>query len=120
VKRTSSSSRTAWAAPNGGQHASFLAVATIEDFLVNTLSWLFNLETPEGSLLKEFREALQRADARVCEGAAHHPHLKGMGTTLTLACSVGSDLFAAHVGDSSGCQHWRKPPPRHRRRLDCE
>jgi protein phosphatase len=88
----------------GGEHASFLAVATIEDFLLNTLSWLFSLKAPDDDvLLKEFREALQRADARVCDVAARHPHLEGMGTTLTLACSVGSELFVAHVGDSRCC-----------------
>ena len=28
------------------------------------------------------------------------PKLYGMGTTMTLACSLGVDLLIAHVGDS--------------------
>jgi len=34
------------------------------------------------------------------ERAKHDPTLRGMGTTLTLACSLGQDLITTHVGDS--------------------
>jgi protein phosphatase len=43
---------------------------------------------------------LQVADARVLREARHHPELRGMGTTLTLAYCHEGELFIAHVGDS--------------------
>jgi serine/threonine protein phosphatase PrpC len=32
--------------------------------------------------------------------AKHDPGLRGMATTMTVACTVGSELLTAHVGDS--------------------
>jgi protein phosphatase len=88
----------------GGAEASAVAVDVIEDFLLTSLRWLFALNgTAERSgrdTLEEFKRALVRADARVCETAARHPELRGMGTTLTMAYAHGSELFIAHVGDS--------------------
>jgi len=85
----------------GGEHASALAVGTIEEFLLNALQWVFTLRGPGATdILREFQTALRRADARVCEAAAQSAELTGMGTTLTMAASFGSELFVAHVGDS--------------------
>jgi protein phosphatase len=88
----------------GGAEASALAVGAIEDFLLHSIRWLFALNGPvaagQSDVLEEFRAALRRADARVCETASRHPELKGMGTTLTMAYGHGTELFVAHVGDS--------------------
>jgi protein phosphatase len=82
----------------GGKRASALAVETIEQFLLNTLGWLFGLSGDE--VLVEFQEALRAADHRVVEAAAQKPQLDGMGTTVTMAYSTGRTLYVAHVGDS--------------------
>jgi protein phosphatase len=82
----------------GGEQASALAVETIEQFLLNTLGWLFGLSGDE--VLTEFQQALRAADHRVIEAAAQKPQLGGMGTTVTMAYSTGTTLYAAHVGDS--------------------
>jgi protein phosphatase len=85
----------------GGEQASALAVNTIEDFMLNTLGWFFHLKGRENDeALREFQQALARADDRVFQEAARNPALHGMGTTLTMAYSVESDLFVVHVGDS--------------------
>jgi protein phosphatase len=88
----------------GGAEASALAVGAIEDFLLHSLRWLFALgradEEAERDVLEDFKAALYRADASVCEAAHAQPALKGMGTTLTMAFSIGSTLYIAHVGDS--------------------
>ncbi len=84
-----------------GEQASALAVQTIEAFALNTLKWFFRLKgAGEQDILHEFQTALQQADAKICQEAALHPELAGMGTTVTMAYNLGSLLFVAHVGDS--------------------
>jgi protein phosphatase len=84
-----------------GEQASALAVKSIEDFLVNTLKWFFQLKGPDKeNVVAEFQDALRRADARIFGEVAQHPELDGMGTTLTLAYSLGANLFVANAGDS--------------------
>jgi protein phosphatase len=84
-----------------GEEASALAVKSIEEFLVNTLKWFFQLKGPETeNVLAEFQDAVRRADARIFGEVAQHPELDGMGTTLTLAYTLGTNLFVANVGDS--------------------
>lgn len=86
---------------HGGEQASALAVSAIEEFLLNALRWLLALDgSKEASVLRDFKAALRNADACVYEAAASNPGLRGMGTTLTMAYSLGADLFVAHVGDS--------------------
>ena len=86
---------------NGGEKASALAVSAIEQFLLNALRWLLTLHgSEEAEVLRDFKVALRSADACVCAAAANDPGLSGMGTTLTMAYSLGTDLFVAHVGDS--------------------
>lgn len=86
-----------------GEQASALAVETIETFALNTLKWFLCLKDPEQrDVLKEFQTALQQADLNVCQQAAEHPELQGMGTTVTMAYSLGLRLFIVHVGDSRG------------------
>ena len=84
-----------------GEQASAMAVESIEAFALNTLRWFFLLQgTEEHDVLKEFQTALQQADVKLCQEAAQHRELAGMGTTLTIAYSVASRLFVVHVGDS--------------------
>jgi serine/threonine protein phosphatase PrpC len=88
----------------GGAEASALAINAVETSVLSTLNWLLALRSSEQSssvdVLTELRSALQQADARVCEVAARHPELSGMGTTLTVAYRFESNLFVAHAGDS--------------------
>jgi len=85
----------------GGEQASALAVGAVEQFLLNALRWLIDLDgSAEGSVLREFKAAIESADACVYAAAAANSELAGMGSTLTMAFSSGSDLFVAHAGDS--------------------
>jgi len=84
-----------------GERASALAVGTLEEFVLNTFKWFLHLGGREQSVLfDELRRGLERADRSVIERAQADPRLVGMGTTLTMAYSVGTDLFIAHAGDS--------------------
>ena len=83
-----------------GEKASRLAVETIEEFVLNVVKWFLHLEREQGALFREMTQAFDRADATVLERARNDPRLRGMGTTLTLAYSVGTDLYIVHAGDS--------------------
>ncbi len=84
-----------------GEHASSLAITTVESFVLNTVKWFLHLGQPEESeLLSELRQSLERADRDVIERAWADSELSGMGTTLTMGYSVGTDLFVVHAGDS--------------------
>src|SRR5579864_1760148 len=84
-----------------GERASALAVGSIEAFVLNTLKWFLHLSgSDEHALLTELRQSLERADRTVIERARNNPAFHGMGTTLTMAYSVATDLFIVHAGDS--------------------
>lgn len=84
-----------------GEVASGLSVASIEDFLLNTLKRFSNLQaSEEQGALRALQDALCQADSRNFEETAKHPEWQGMGTTLTMAFAVNWRLFVAHAGDS--------------------
>jgi PPM family protein phosphatase len=84
-----------------GERASALAVGTIEGFVLNTLKWFLHLSgRDEHQLLTELRQSLESADRTVIERARSNRAFSGMGTTLTMAFSVATDLFIVHAGDS--------------------
>ena len=86
---------------NAGEVASGLSVATIQDFLLNTLKRFSNLQAgEEQGALRALQDALCQADTRIFEETASHPEWQGMGTTLTMAFAVNWRLFVAHAGDS--------------------
>jgi protein phosphatase len=85
----------------GGQEASAVAVRTVEAFVLDAIKWFLHREGfEETALVSELRQALERADRTVVQRAEADPRLSGMGTTLTMGYSVGTDLFIAHAGDS--------------------
>ncbi|HEV3168057.1 MAG TPA: SpoIIE family protein phosphatase, partial [Isosphaeraceae bacterium] len=78
-----------------------LAVESVEGFVLNTLKWFLHLAgQEENALLAELREGLGRADRTLIQRARDDARLAGMGTTLTMAYSVATDLFIVHAGDS--------------------
>ena len=83
---------------SGGEQASALAVATIEDFLLNPLRWFYRLQGE--AVLSEFQRALRVADDRIFAEAERHPGLRGMGSTVTMAYVVERTLYVVHAGDS--------------------
>ena len=82
----------------GGEYASAMAVASVENIVLNSIGWLFRLRG-EG-VLSEFQEALRATDRWVTEAAQRQPELQGMGTTLTVAYVTDNVMYIAHAGDS--------------------
>ena len=84
----------------GGEEASRIAVESVEDYVLNALAWFLHLGGRDEVVLREeLKAALLRADRNILRRASRQPALQGMGTTLTLAYSVGTELFLAHAGD---------------------
>jgi len=84
-----------------GERASALAVESVKAYALNTLKWFFHLGgAGESVLLSELRQSLEIADKVVADEGEANARLSGMGTTLTIAYSVGADLYIAHAGDS--------------------
>jgi protein phosphatase len=85
----------------GGQVASRLAVASFVNLILETPDWVMRVEEPEvDRVMQRMAERFKRVSAAVAERAAADPRIAGMATTMTLACSSGSEAVVAHVGDS--------------------
>src|SRR5262245_168369 len=84
-----------------GALASTLALKTLVDLVVKTPDWIMRMNRRKAVAVK--RRIIQRfrlVDAALREHGEGDPRLTGMGTTLTVACSLGADLFIGHIGDS--------------------
>jgi len=73
----------------GGEVASALTVATVEQFMLDVFR-----------RAEDFETALKQAHSRIIEEAANHPEVSGMGTTLTMAISNNWKVHVVHAGDS--------------------
>ncbi len=84
-----------------GEIASRTAIQALVELVLETPDWIMRLD---GDRAREVLQRLERRFQKVREvllaEAREDPTLLGMGTTLTLACSLGADLLTAHVGDS--------------------
>src|SRR5262245_4812841 len=84
-----------------GEAASRMAISRLIELATQTPDWIL---APDEALMEE---VITRAAGRfgavneaIIERARHDPGLAGMGTTLTMAMNLGTDLLIAHVGDS--------------------
>jgi protein phosphatase len=76
----------------GGEIASSIAVATLEEWITTRTSD----QGPDEIL----RLAAQEANSRINEVQRQKPELAGMGSTLTALSFRGDRFYIAHVGDS--------------------
>lgn len=85
----------------GGDVASRLAVATFVNLVLNTPDWIMRVGNEEADrIMDRIADRYRKVGAAVAERAAEDTALTRMGTTMTLACSSGEELFIGHVGDS--------------------
>jgi len=84
-----------------GELASNLAIRTLISLVVQTPDWIISTAGSEAERVSQrMAERYRQIDDRLLEEAAKSSHLKGMGTTMTLACNVGDRLVLTHIGDS--------------------
>jgi protein phosphatase len=84
-----------------GEVASRTAIATLLNLILNTPDWIFGMDDPHmEEILHRTARRFREVNRAVIEQARSEPQLAGMGTTLTMACSFGAELFVAYLGDS--------------------
>jgi protein phosphatase len=84
-----------------GEVASRTAVQVLLDLVLQTPDWIMRVD--DLWVEEAFRRTAQRIQLiqnALAAKARAEPRLSGMGTTLTMACSLGADLMLAHVGDT--------------------
>lgn len=85
----------------GGEVASRMALARLLQLVIDTPDWIVPRdESHFDEVQRRTDERFREVNATVAAHANREPRLHGMGTTLTLAWSLGADLHVAHVGDS--------------------
>jgi protein phosphatase len=84
-----------------GEVASSLAIKTLVSLVLNAPDWIMRIGDLEAKeVMRRSVERFRQANETLIEMAASDQRLSGMGTTMTLASSVGTNLFIAHIGDS--------------------
>jgi PPM family protein phosphatase len=84
-----------------GEVASRLAIATLVNLVLHTPDWIMRGGEPEAEqVMQRMADRYKIVDAAVREQAQSDPMLAGMGTTMTLACNLGTLLLLTHIGDS--------------------
>jgi serine/threonine protein phosphatase PrpC len=84
-----------------GEVASSLAISVGVNLALNSPKWNL-IATPDEikENMEKWRHRFRQIDYVLTERAEADPALHGMGTTLTVACSVGADLVLYYIGDS--------------------
>jgi protein phosphatase len=84
-----------------GETASSLAIVAGLNMALNHPKWTLVITPDElREHMDRWRDRFRQIDAVLAERARANPGLEGMGTTLTVACSLGPHLLLYHVGDS--------------------
>jgi protein phosphatase len=95
-----------------GEVASRMAISALISLALEVPDWIFKVDEEHArEIERRAREHVQEVGAMLFERGRRDAALRGMGTTLTAARSLGRDLFIVHVGDSrayllrGGCLH---------------
>jgi protein phosphatase len=84
-----------------GEVASRRALTLLIQLVLETPDWMLSHEEPHvETVVERAVERFNKVNESIIEQGRREPRLRGMGTTLTMACSLGRDLLIAHVGDS--------------------
>jgi len=85
-----------------GDTASRMAINILIDLVLRTSDWVLRFDTERDveRVIERTRERFLETSRAMAAEAHANPELEGFGTTMTLAASVGTDLFLAHIGDS--------------------
>jgi protein phosphatase len=84
-----------------GEVASRMAISALVDLVLQTPDWIMSLDAERSRVvLQRMARRYQQVNEILTERARTDPSLYGMGTTMTLTCSLGADMIVGHLGDS--------------------
>ena len=85
-----------------GEVASRMAICKLLELVVDTSDWTLALKQNKDvkTVFQRMTKRFYEIDRTLREEAQNDPALRGMGTTLTVAGTLGNDLVLGHVGDS--------------------
>ena len=85
-----------------GEVASRLALSKLVELIVDTSDWTLALQREKDVkiVLSRMTDRFLEIDDTLRKEVDNDASLQGMGTTLTIAGALGSDLIIGHVGDS--------------------
>jgi PPM family protein phosphatase len=86
---------------SAGEIASSSALGTLVNLVLQTHDWILRADEHTASeIMKRLQDRFLEVNRVIIAQARKSPRLSGMGTTLTVAWSIGQSLFIGHVGDS--------------------
>jgi protein phosphatase len=84
-----------------GEVASRMAIGTLVNLVLEVPDWIMRPdEAGAREIMRRGRHYYEQVDSALAAHAKADPNLIGMGTTMTVAYCIGSDLFLAHAGDT--------------------
>ncbi len=85
----------------GGEVASRTAISLLVSLVLDTPDWVLSTEPQAAQeMMRRTAERYRRIHEALSERGRADPELARMGTTMTLAVSLGTSLIIGHVGDS--------------------
>ncbi|MHC5540200.1 PP2C family protein-serine/threonine phosphatase, partial [Singulisphaera rosea] len=84
-----------------GEMASLMAIRTGVSLVLESPNWTLKIDDEQARrLIDRLQQYFHKVDEALIEQTKVDPELSGMGTTLTVAYTVGADAFIVHAGDS--------------------
>ena len=84
-----------------GEVASREAISDLINLVLDLPDWILRLDEQTTKVaMTRAAYRYKQVDAALTKRAEADPRLSGMGTTMTVAFSLGADLIVTHVGDS--------------------
>ena len=84
-----------------GEEASRRAISILINLVLRAPDWILRLDEPlPEEVMRRAAERYGQVNQALEDQARQDPGLRGFGTTMTMAYSLGQELFVVHMGDS--------------------